>query len=68
MSDEIPSKEDIMEVMQENGRYLIPRIRGTKTEKLCQELVYSGNARWLGSSSNFAPGITPTGKPFDPEQ
>lgn len=65
MSDEIPNKVDIMRIMQANGRYLIPRISGTKTEKICQELVYSGHARWLGPSSNFAPGICPTGKPFE---
>jgi hypothetical protein len=65
MSDETPSKADVMRVLEENGRYLIPRISGTRTEKICQELVNSGHARWLGSSSNLAPGISPTGKPFE---
>lgn len=65
MTEEAIDKEEILKVAMANGRYLLPRISGTKTEKACRELVESGHAEWLSQNSTYYPGIRPTGKPWE---
>lgn len=53
----------------EDGHYFLTHKYDDRPEPkwdACRALVESGHARWMSSSSDYAPGIILTGKPLEP--